>query len=101
MNFKFNHEADKLNLALGIEESVLVDLSEKLLKIDDSMEDGELISPSRIVEKMMTIDFSQEQLHILAAFEIVSRIREKQESMLEVLQKMAEMLKKDSSENKD
>lgn len=101
MNFKFNHEADELSLALGIEDNVLVDLSNKLLEIDKSMEDGEVISPSRILEKITTIDFSQEQLHILASFEVVSRIKEKQESMLEILQKMAEILKKDVSEKKE
>ena len=53
MNFKFNHEAEEIHTALGIQEDVLTNLSEKLVELDSSLEDGENISTTRIIEKII------------------------------------------------
>jgi hypothetical protein len=98
MNFKFNHEAEEIHTALGIQEDVLTNLSEKLVELDSSLEDGENISTTRVIEKIISMGFTQEQLYILAGFEIMSRIKDKQEAMLSILSKMKEMLKQQSEE---
>jgi hypothetical protein len=90
-NFKFDHQSDELHKALGIDESVLENLSKKMANLHDLLEDGEPISVSHILEKFDTLDLSNEELHILAATEVKNSIVSAQRKMMKLLSKLKDI----------
>ena len=87
-NFKFNHSEEVLWDALGVEESVMDKLADKLKNIDDSFKDGESISLSGLIEKLINENPSQEELYILAASHIKDAIIQKQKAMEQLIAKL-------------
>lgn len=101
-NFKFNHSEENLWTALGIEESVIDELANKVGKVDESFQDGDGISISGLVEKLCNQNLSQEELYILAASHVKDAILQKQEMMAKLIaslgpefEKMMEAKKKE------
>lgn len=87
-NFKFNHSEEVLWDALGVEESVMDKLADKLKNIDESFEDGDSISLSGLIEKLMNENPSQEELYILAASHVKDAIIQKQKAMEQLIAKL-------------
>lgn len=87
-NFKFNHSEEVLWDALGLEESVMDKLADKLKNIDESFEDGDSISLSGLIEKLMNENPSQEELYILAASHVKDAIIQKQKAMEQLIAKL-------------
>lgn len=87
-NFKFNHSEEVLWDALGVEESAMDKLADKLKNIDDSFEDGGSISLSGLIEKLMNENPSQEELYILAASHVKDVIIQKQKAMEQLIAKL-------------
>lgn len=87
-NFKFNHSEEVLWDALGLEESVMDKLADKLKNIDESFEDGDSISLSGLIEKLMNENPSQEELYILAASHVKDAIIQKQRAMEQLISKL-------------
>lgn len=87
-NFKFNHSEEVLWDALGVEESVMDKLADKLKNIDESFEDGDSISLSGLIEKLMNENPSQEELYILAASHVKDVIIQEQKAMKQLIAKL-------------
>lgn len=92
MNFNFKHDSDNLSEALGIDDSVLQTLSQKVEKINESISDGDKFSISRILEKMQNYEFTQQELFILAASEINTKIIEHQFMVQEIVTKLSNQI---------
>ena len=92
-NFKFDHPQENLWDALGIQESTLDGLSEKMKNIDDSFEDGDPLSVSIVAEKLMGQNLSQEELYVLAASHVRDSISEKQELLSKLMSEFGDFIK--------
>lgn len=100
-NFKFNHSEEVLWDALGVKESVMDELADKLKNIDDSFEDGESISLSGLIEKLMNQNPSQEELYILAASHVKDAIIQKQKAMEKIIAKLGPEFEKMMRDRKE